>query len=97
MDEKQLLTMIANNHLKPSVIERVSDNLTFYGFPLPSCKGDDDPKWLIQCYYVEGTIEYIGYPYGLREFSFAWSERANLPYQINDNMPRFYFNFVAPI
>lgn len=97
MDEKQILTMIANNHLKPSVIDRVSENVVFYGFPLPSCKGFDDPKWLIQIYYVDGSMEFTGYPYGRREFIYAWTEREDLPYSINENMEPFYFNFQPPV
>lgn len=76
---------INNNLQKPSIIDRVDSNLIFFGFALPSCKSEDDKKWLIQIYVKDADgIERTGFANGVREFNQAWSERAELSYKITE-------------
>lgn len=92
--EGQYLRELVENELRPTIIDRVSEELVFFGFALDSCKGADDHKWLIQIYFkeesdesgVEGqTIEYTGFVNGKRTFSSAWSERYNYAYKQGEN------------
>ena len=67
---------------RPVIIDRVSEELVFYGYCLPNCKGYDEPKWLIQMWTKTDTIEQIAYPLGLREYTQKWTERASLKYKL---------------
>lgn len=81
----QFMREIAEYELRPTIIDRVSDDLIFFGFPLPTCKGEDDAKWLIQIYVKDGTIERTGFPYGKREFVSKWTDRQTLIYKQGAN------------
>lgn len=66
MDIFQFIAEIANNQLKPTIVdtnegtyEGDSVMLKFIGYALPSCTGVDDPKWLIQL-HVKYNFELDG-------------------------------------
>lgn len=82
----QIENEINNNLQKPSIIEKVSSNLIFFGFALPSCTGESDTKWLIQIYAKDNDgIERTGFANGRRVFDQAWTNRKNLVYKIAEN------------
>lgn len=85
MDE-QFLRELVEYQLRPTIIDRVSKNLIFFGFPLPSCKGSYDNKWLIQIYVKdESGIERTGFVNGKRDFTECWNDRYSLEYKQGEN------------
>lgn len=88
MDTQFLLGLIDYN-ARPVIIDRVNDNLVYYGYCLPNCKSGEDDKWLIQMWQKNGTIEQIAYPNGLREYTQAWNRRAELNYKLTPNLDMF--------
>ncbi len=78
----QLIELLRGSTLVPSKVDRVSENITYIGYPAPTCKGDDDPKWAIQLKITSGTVETIGFANGTGKFDQAWSNRKNLQYKI---------------
>lgn len=85
MTKDQFVREVAKHELRPTIIDRVSDDEIYFGFPLHSCKGEDDPKWLIQYYLKVGNIEMTGFPNGKREFTQRWSDRYTLKYKQGEN------------
>lgn len=80
---EQDLNKIAEYQLRPNIIDRVSKDLIYFGFPLPTCTGEDDPKWLIQVYHRDSNgIERTGFVNGRRNFNSAWSDRYSLTYKM---------------
>lgn len=94
---------LAEYELRPTAIERTKINgndVVFYGFPLPSCKGEDDDKWLIQIYVCTpsfgmgrlmelstGTLERTGFVNGVRDFTSRWSDRYDYSYYQSKDFP----------
>lgn len=88
----QVLDIIANYQARPSIIDRVSSDLIFFGFCLPSTRSESDPQWLIQIYVKDDYgIERTGFANGTRDFNQSWSNRYNLSYKMNANMPDIEF------
>lgn len=92
----QLIKELAEYELRPTAIERTKDgenDVVFYGFPLPTCKGESDNKWLIQVYvchtdeYGEATIERTGFVNGVREFTSSWQNRRYYSYYQSKDFP----------
>lgn len=82
----QIGNEINNNLQKPSIIDRASENLIFFGFALPSCKSESDKKWLIQIYVKDSDgIERTGFANGRRDFNQAWEDRYDLEYKITEH------------
>ena len=90
--ENQFLHKLAEYELRPTIIDRVSKNLIFYGFPLASCTSVDDPRWLIQV-YVKGDdgVEQTGFPNGMRTFCQRWSDRTRLSYKMTPNFSEYVY------
>lgn len=92
---------LAEYELRPTAIERTKINgndVVFYGFPLPSCKGEDDDKWLIQIYVCTttldgGTLERTGFVNGVRDFTSRWSERRWYSYYQSKDFPYPIFEY----
>lgn len=81
--QTQFIHKMAEYELRPTIIDRVSKNLIFYGFPLASCTSEDSAEWLIQIYVKDDDgVERTGFPYGMRKFNQKWSERAELTYKM---------------
>lgn len=102
MDIFQFVAEIANNQLKPTIVETIEETndgdtmmLKFIGYALPSCTGVEDPKWLIQL-HVKFTpqsgaqIDIIGFANGVRKFDQAWEDRASLSYKPTQKSDSFY-------
>lgn len=81
----QFLRELVEYQLRPTIIDRVSDDLIFFGFPLQSCKSESDEKWLIQIYSKIGSIERTGFPNGDREFCNSWDKRYDYIYKQGSN------------
>lgn len=87
--DTQFLTDLGDYQARPVIIDRVSDDVVYYGYCLPNCKGVNDAKWLIQKWVRNDTIEQIGYPFGLREYSFKWEDRFAYDYKITPHLDFF--------
>lgn len=87
--DTQFLTDLGDYQARPVIIDRVSDDEVYYGYCLPNCQGVADAKWLIQKWVRNGTIEQIGFPFGLREYSFKWEDRAAYSYKITPHLDFF--------
>ncbi len=84
--ENQFLHKLAEYELRPTIVDRQSKNLIFYGFPLASCTGEDDPRWLIQVYVKDDDgVEMTGFPNGMRTFCQRWTDRKTLGYKMGPN------------
>lgn len=105
MDIFQFIAEIANNQLKPTIVDTVEGTqegqevmFKFIGYALPSCTGVEDPKWLIQLhvrvnYETDGEkhqIDIIGFANGVRKFDQAWADRASLSYKPTQKSESFY-------
>lgn len=102
MDIFQFIAEIANNQLKPTIVETREETnegdtmmLKFIGYALPSCTGIEDPKWLIQLHvkytHQSGSqIDIIGFANGVRKFDQAWEDRASLSYKPTQKSDSFY-------
>lgn len=102
MDIFQFVAEIANNQLKPTIVDTIEETnggdtvmYKFIGYALPSCTGVEDPKWLIQL-HVKYTpqsgsqIDIIGFANGVRKFDQAWEDRASLSYKPTQKSDSFY-------
>lgn len=86
MAAEQDINKIAEYQLRPNIVDRVSKDLIYFGFPLPTCTSENDHKWLIQVYHRDSNgIERTGFVNGKRTFNSAWSNRANLTYKMGEN------------
>lgn len=95
MDNQQI-NKIAEYQLRPNIVDKVSNSLIFYGFPLPTCKSEDDEKWLIQIVSKdENGVERTGFVDGKRSFNHAWSDRYDLTYKMGENFTE-NIEFVSP-
>ena len=86
----QIRYSIADNSITPTLVEEVSDTLTYVGYPLASCTGTDDAKWLIKrimdIKMTDGsTIKTIMYANGVHRYNQKWSERKSLVYKLSPN------------
>ena len=89
---EQLVNIIAEYQQRPTIVDRVSKNLIFYGFPLPTTKGENYAEWLIQI-YVKGAdnVERTGFANGVREYNQRWTDRYNLTYKMGKEMNAIEF------
>lgn len=105
MDIFQFVAEIANNQLKPTIVDTVESTyegqevmFKFIGYALPSCTSPSDPKWLIQLHMrvnYEGDepkrqIDIIGFANGVRKFDQAWEDRMSLSYKPTQKSDSFY-------
>lgn len=105
MDIFQFVAEIANNQLKPTIVDTVESTyegqevmFKFIGYALPSCTSTLDPKWLIQLhmrlnYEEDGDkhqIDIIGFANGVRKFDQAWEDRVRLSYKPTQKSDSFY-------
>lgn len=89
--ENQFIQKLAEYELRPTIIDRVNRNLVFFGFPLLSCKGEKDGKWLIQVYQKENGIERSGFPNGKREFNCSWEDRRTYHYKQGPEFEDYFY------
>lgn len=90
--DNQLLSILANYQAKPCIIDRVSDNLIFFGFCLPTTISESHPSWLIQIYCKDANgIERTGFANGVRKFDQRWDRRDVLTYRIGELMPEIEY------
>ena len=105
MDIFQFVAEIANNQLKPTIVDTIEGTyegqevmFKFIGYALPSCTSPSDPKWLIQLHMrvnYEGDepkrqIDIIGFANGVRKFDQAWEDRVRLSYKPTPKSDSFY-------
>ena len=87
----KLLAALYTENVQPTITETTSDGTIYIGYPLPSCTGVNDAKWLIK--RVKTTVDAntssetqtILYANGVRAYNQAWSDRATLTYKHNAN------------
>ena len=96
MASEQQINKIAENQLRPTIVDRVSKKFIFYGFPLPSTTSEEEASWLIQIDVTDDDgVERTGFANGVRCFNQAWSDRYSLEYKMGENFENS-IEFVNP-
>ncbi len=83
---------LADEAQTPTLVDERSDKLMYLGFPLNSCTGPDDPKWLIKRVVSipmeDGSnIRVISFANGVRRYNMRWTQRATLTYNMTAAAP----------
>lgn len=83
---------MADDAATPALVDEQSENLMYLGYPLDSCAGLDDPKWLIKRVLTvtldDGSrTKVISFANGSRRHNQAWTERKTLAYPITPSFP----------
>jgi hypothetical protein len=92
----QLLSLLYGEQVQPAIVENTTVTVTennqsselptiYIGYPLSSCKGTYDKKWLIKRIQTVANAQEIKYANGVRKFDCAWNDRASLTYKFNEN------------
>ena len=79
-----LLLQMTFDGISPAKVDEVDMNTTYVGFCKDSCKGVDDPTWLIKRIKKEGTEQTITFANGKKKYTQKWSERYDLDYKITE-------------
>lgn len=85
----KLLAALFSENVQPTITETTSDGTIYIGYPLPSCTGVDDPRWLIKRVKTMldtnsgSETQTIQYANGIRAYNQKWSDRATLTYKHN--------------
>lgn len=81
---------MADDAATPVLVDEQSDNLMYLGYPLESCTGLTDPKWLIKriltIKMADGTYtKVISFAGGTKRHNQAWTNRKLLEYPFTPN------------
>ncbi len=63
-----------------AIIDEVSDNLTYVGYPSRANPGEDEAKWSIKRIEKTGVITRITWAEGLIDKKFIWNDRGSYTY-----------------
>jgi len=62
------------------IIDEVSDNLMYLGYPSNGAPTEADAKWAIKRIQKNGTVTRVQWADGLTDKNYKWTERASLEY-----------------
>lgn len=83
---------LADEAQTPTLVDERGDNLMYLGFPLSSCTGPDDPKWLIKRVVSipmddGSSVRVISLANGVRRYNMRWTQRTALTYNLTPSAP----------